>query len=296
MKSINTKDITVGITTRFGNKSIIKTIQSIRDCIGGSSVSIIVINGGGHYLASDQKQLKKLKVKVVDQTEQGTIPQKVKKLIKNTKSKLLIITQDDILFSKNLLIEIQKAFLSNQNKSMIMPGAKFSKSENAFQKAIEVGRNISNTVIDVWRNGDNFISVNGRCMSFPLSYVKKFRLPENVISFDTFMYLENQRLGGKVVRVNNSYVVLKPPANYKDHSRQSSRYLGTKKELLKLFPKLNPNYFEIPLHILLYASLLNAIKSPYYFVIYIYIKIKSKIDSGYIKLSPTWSVDESTKL
>lgn len=290
------KDITIGITTRFGTPSVIKTVESIRSCQYGSKVKIIIINGGGKYLSKDQKILDKLNAKVFNQKDQGTISQKVEKIIKFTKTSILAITQDDILMSKNIIIDITSAFNSSTKNSMIMPEAKFLDPINSFQKAIKVGREIADTVIHEWNKGDNFISMNGRFMAFQTNYIKKFRLPENIVSFDTFMYLENKRLDGNVVRINTSYIELKSPVNFKDHAKQSARYMNTKNEILSLFPELSPKYFQIPKNILIYSTIIHALSNPVYFVIYSYIKIMTIINYESYQSSPIWDIDITTKL
>lgn len=289
--------LTVGITTCYGDISIIDTVKSIRASKGVDDFRFIIVADRVPISPEIKKVLKKYKVELIENKKEGSQVKKQKQILKLAKTDLIIFTQDDVLLDPNALTTVANQFTINSEITMVSILNKPIKATNLFENIISVGTNIANKTAKYWNNGDNYLSVIGRFMAFRTELVKnKFRLPESVATSDAYYYFENKRVEGIYKYLSEVYVNFKNPQNMKEHLRKSSRFQYSQKEMSYYFGDLKKEYI-IPKAATIKALgeqfIENSIKTFLYFIIYFYTRIL-KMKSSAV-LNPIWEVDLSTK-
>ncbi len=297
--SLNNKKptFTVGITTCYGDISILDTVRSVRSSKGAGKFRFIIVADRVPISKEIKKELKKYDVELIENEIEGSQVKKQKQIFKIAKTDLVVLTQDDVLLDQKALVSVVNEFSKNSELTMVSLLNKPIKSSNLFGDVISVGTHIANKTARFWNHGDNYLSVIGRFMVLNKKLVdSKFRLPESVATSDAYYYFENKRVGGKYMYLPQVYVSFKNPQNMKEHLRKSSRFQYSQKEMSQYFSNLTEEY-TVPKSATLKAIteqiIQNPVKTFLYFTIYLYTRIlKTK---STIVLNPIWEVDLSTK-
>lgn len=297
MNNKKTLSITVGIATCYSGDSLVKTVESIRNANLGESVKILVTADRAPMSKTVLDGLKRLRVGVTWNNVEGSQFKKVKQMIDKCKGDLYISTQDDVTFDKNTIEEIVNTFSKDINLTMagirILP----LKPETFFESAMTSMLYLIDKVSGRWNKSDNHLSSSGRCLAFRIKHLKKFRIPENIVNGDMFLYLENKKLNGKFKQIKNSLVYIRCPQRLKDQIAPSSRYLYSKIEMQNFFNQKLESEYKISKQ-LLFKSLIEVfISQPIQTIFYILIRIYTFIfrQPKAVVSNPVWKVDTSTK-
>lgn len=289
--------VTVGISTCYSGKSLVTTVDSIRKSDNGKSVKINIEADRTPIRKSIMHGLKKLGVKVHWNSVEGSQFKKVKQMVDACKSDIYISTQDDVIFDKDTINEIIKAFQEDPKLTMVgirifpLPPVTF------FESAMTSMLRIVDSIAQKWNKGDNHLSSSGRCLAFRASHLKKFRIPQTIVNGDMFFYLENKHLGGKFKLLKNAKVFIRCPQHLKDQVAPSSRYLYSKEEMENYFEASLENEYKIPKAVILLALVEELANRPVSTVTYLIIRIYTFIFRQPKKIvsNPVWKVDASTK-
>jgi len=297
MKHSSNKQLsfTVGITTCYGDVSILDTVKSIRESKDVENFDFIIIADRVPLSEDIKKGLRKYKVKFIENKKEAGQVEKHKQIFALTKTDILILTQDDVLFDPFALKNILKNFSKNPETTMISTAYLPVKATNFFEAVINRGTHIVNKTVRNWNNGDNYLSSVGRLLAFRTDIINKFRMPPVAVS-DNYYYFENKKMGGKFKYVPEAIVYFKNPQNMKEHLRKSSRFQYSKDEMNYYFGNLSHEY-KTPKSALVKAVgkefLENPVTLSLYFFIFTYTRF-IKLKSSEV-LNPIWEVDLSTK-
>lgn len=298
-KNMNkTLKITVGIPTCYGGESLVETVKSLRASSFKDNFEILIEADRTPLTPDVKKALNDLKVKWYWNDVEGSQCKKLNQIIKKAIGDIFIFTQDDIIFDKNTLDEIHKAF--SADSKLTMTGIKVLplKPLTFFESLMGVMLRTVDKVAYSWNKGDNYLTASGRCLAFRTSHLRKFRISNKLINTDTFMYFENTYFKGKYKALKNARVFIRPPQSIKDQLGPSSRYQYSKLELSAYFKKDLSNYYKIPKNILLVSALREFLGNPLnfsgYTLIYIYTRLRKF--SKEKALRTIWTVDKSTKI
>jgi cellulose synthase/poly-beta-1,6-N-acetylglucosamine synthase-like glycosyltransferase len=291
--------LTVGITTCYGDNSILDTVKSIRASKGVQKFEFIIVADRVAINPWLKSELKKNKVKLIENKVEGSQITKQKQILKLTKNDLIIFTQDDVLFDPLTLKTVIAKFRDHSETTMVSILNKPVKPTNFFESILNTGTNIANNMAKKWNGGDNYLSVIGRFMAFKTEFMKnKITLKGEVATSDTYYYLENKRNLGVYKYLPNTSVYFKNPQNMKEHLRKSSRFQYSKLEMSQYFPDIDlEREYKIPIFIIAKSIAEEFIKSPvatiFYFLVYFYSRLL-KLKPSYV-LNAIWEVDLSTK-
>lgn len=293
---INKLSLTVGITTCYGDESILQTVKSIRNSQGIKDFRFIIIADRIPISEKIKKELKKYKVELIENRVESGQMKKKKQILARTKSDILLFTNDDVLLSKNAIKKMLERFEKHPDTTLISIRNQPVKATSLFEEIISVGTNTAARIAKHWNNGDNFLSVIGRFEAARVPHLKKFRMPIQIATSDAFLYFENKRLGGRYEYIPEASVYFKNPQNMKEHLRKSSRFQFSKLEMSKYFKNLDEEY-NVPLFVQLRAIFEQFIKDPIKFTLYIVVLIYTRIMRSKPKdvLDAVWEVDLSTK-
>ncbi len=296
MKNITKLSVTIGITTCYGDKSILDTIRSIRRSKGTGSFQIILVADRTPLQKELKEQLKNYHVTVIENKTEGSLTKKQKQILSLTKTDLIFFIQDDVLLDKNTFFTVIKRFQNHPKTTMIsilnspVPATAF------FEDIINVGTELANKFAYYWNHGDNYLSVIGRFMAFRTNALKKFKIPNEISSVDAFYYFENKRNDGVYEYISQVSVYFKNPQNIAGHLRKSSRFQYSEFELSRYFRDIKSEY-KIPKSAVFKGVsklfLKKPVKTMVYLLIYFYTRV-ARIKPSVV-LDPLWEVDTSTK-
>lgn len=297
MKKNKQLTLTVGITTCYGDESIIDTVKSVRDSKGVGKFKFIIVADRVPIKLEIKKQLKKYNVDLIENKIEGSQNKKQKQILKLTKTDLIILTQDDVLLDKDAIAKTVKEFQKQPKLTMVSIRNQPVKAATLFEDVLNVGTNMANRMAKKWNNGDNYLSVIGRYMAFRTDMIKKsFRFYENVATTDSYYYFENKRLAGVFKYLSEVAVYFRNPQNMTEHLRKSSRFQYSLEEMSKYFNDIESEY-RIPSWVTIFSAIEEFLLKPLGFIgymgVYFYtrlLRMKPKM-----VMDPVWEVDVSTK-
>lgn len=289
--------ITVGIPTCYGGESLVETVKGIRKSAMGKSVKILIIADRTPVKPAIARILTRMNVRLVWNKTAGSQFKKIKQLIGIINTDIFILTQDDITFDGQTILEILKSFELNPKLTMIGARVLPLKPATFFESIMASMVRLVDRMGKYWSDGDNFLRASGRCMAFRVKHVKKFRFPEAIINGDMFAYLENIRLHGVFTSLKNAKVYIRCPQKMKDQLGPSSRYQFSRDEMKGFFSFDVTNQYKIPLTVLARAFTEELFAHPVQILLYILVFIYTRLNrqSTVAVTNSIWNVEMSTK-
>lgn len=287
---------TVGITTCYGDPSMLDTVRSIRASKGIGKFRFIIVADRVPISAEIKKELKKYDVELIENKAAGSQRKKHRQIIAKTNTDLLVFMQDDVLIDDSALSSVVSYFQKYPRATFVSARNTPLPALTLFESAISVGTHITNSIARRWNNGDNYLSVIGRFMAFPTVWIKKFQIPDRVATSDAYHYFENKRRKGVYKYLPNIPVYFRNPQNMTEHLRKSSRFQYSKLEMSRYFRNIQ-KYYKVPPFIILRALIPELIAEPIRFLLFVGIFFYTRLTklAPQKVLNPIWETDISTK-
>lgn len=298
MKNKRNLSLTVGITTCYGGESILKTVRSIRNSIEIKDFDFILVADRVPISDEIKKELIRLKVNLIENNYESSQFKKKKQILKLVKTEIIIFTNDDVLFDSNTLKATIDEFTKDPDLTLISVFNRPIPSHSIIENAISVGTNIGNRIIQNWNQGDNYLSVIGRYEALRTDFLKQnFKMHDDVVSSDQYIYLENKKAGGKYKYLPQVCIYFKNPGSLMEHLRKSSRFQYAKQEMSKYFKDIS-NEYKIPGEVFIKSIFTEFFTNPINFSVYILIVLYTRLFriSSKKSINPVWQVDLSTKI
>lgn len=288
--------IALGIPTSFAGDSLLHTVQTIRKYDKGLLHSLEVYADRTPLSQELTAGLEKCNAKLDWTPGPGSFLKKARKLIANTDSDILILTQDDIVFEKNTIQAIADAFEKYPEVTMLGIRILPLPPETFFERSMTSMVRLVDKICTYWNNGDNYLSSSGRCLAFRTNHLKKMEIPE-VVNGDMYLYLENMRKGGTFMRAENAKVYIRCPQSLKDQYGPSNRYQYSQPEMEKYFNRDLTEIYKVPFHVLLKAVMEELFTHPIDFIEYIGVFVLTRVLRRPAKevMKTVWDADTSTK-
>lgn len=286
----------VGIPTYYGGESLVRAVKSILSSKNVGKFEIVVTVDGNPLERDIKQKLLDLGIKLIENKERGGQVARIKQLIALAKAEVLVLTQDDVLFSENTLSEILKGF-ANDKITMVSGKVQPLKATNIIERIIQTGVSISYTIGRNWSNSDNYFLAGGRCLAFRTSFIKKFSIPNEILNSDTYLYFHNQQMGGKFLHVPKAVYYMRSPKKLSDHLKQSKKYQFVPAEIKKYLNIDVSSAQPLSKKLELYAFLLELVKNPFFTLSYMGVMIYTRIVGRhmYDHVTRFWETDASTK-
>lgn len=292
----NKNKLTVGITTCYGEWSLVETARSIRNSKGVSDFRFIIVADRTPISKEIKAELDKLKVELFWNDVEGSQPKKLRQIVELADSEVLVTTQDDIKFDEFALKNILETF--EKDKSITILGSRILplKPETMVEASLGSMVRIVDSIAGEWNDRQNHLSASGRCLSFRTAFAKKFNFKDDVITADMFIFLENRRLGGKFVRPDNVVVYIRCPQTLREQVGPSARYQNSENELSNIYGDIR-KFYKIPTHLAIKSVAKEFIFHPIAFIGYVFIYIYTRINTENKSkhLTTVWEVDKTTK-
>jgi hypothetical protein len=173
---------TVGITTCYGEASMVDTVRSIRASRDVSPFRFIIVADRVPVPPTVKAELAALDVELIEQPGSASQLAKQKRILAMTSSDLIVFTQDDVLFEPDTLARVVREFAEHPSTTFVAVSNVPARPENRFEAALNVGTRIAMRAAKLWRGGDNYLAVVGRLMAFRTAWLKEQDIPENIVS------------------------------------------------------------------------------------------------------------------
>lgn len=220
------------------------------------------------------------------------------KIIKNTKSDILVVLNADILpTDKNFITNIIHPIQFNNNVGLVSSKITAIPADNLFGEIIRFSHECKQLLFEKMEKRNPIYLCNGRARAFSKAFYKSLVFPK-VISEDAFSYLQAKRMGFSFAYQPLASISFAPCLTFDDHYLQSSRFFNSQEELNQLFDHITvKNEYHIPrtksIPVIIISVLKNPLKSILYAGIVLAVLIKKEL-SG-VKDMYLWKPSASSK-
>jgi glycosyltransferase involved in cell wall biosynthesis len=293
-----TYSITVGIPAYNEGtniKKLVTTVLSQKEVGYKLDKVIVVSDGSSDNTVSEVKIIKDKRVKILKNEERQGLSLTQDRILENTKSEIVILLNGDVMIKdKKFITKLLRPFRQYYKVGIVSPEITPLKGKNFFEKVINFSIGYKYAMYKSLQNGNNLYMCHGRARAFHRTFYKGFRWNKK-INEDSYSYLKAVHQKFSFVFQPEAEVFYRSPNNYKDHYRQSNRFMSSKKELSIYFPAgFLEEQFHIDLITLLRFSIQYFFKNPVYFICFVAILFYTKTHSNY-RVSTKWDVALSTK-
>lgn len=288
--------VTIGIPTSFAGKSLVQTAKLIVAAKKQENYHLKIFADRTPINDRDKQLLRKMKFEIHWTPGPGSFFKKVRKLIADTKSDILIITQDDISFDPDTISATVKAFLSDPKITMVGARILPLPPKNWFESTMASMVRLVDKIAKYWNGGNNYLAASGRYLAFRMNHLRRLKLPE-VVNGDMYLYLSNLKYGGKFYRAEKAKVYIRCPQRLTDQLRPTSRFQYSKSEMEKYFNTNLTAAYRIPAKTIIKSIMLEIKNNPIPLLGYLVVFFVSRIFRKSAKevMKPIWKVDTSTK-
>lgn len=297
MKNTTSLTVTVGIPTYYGGQGLVKTVKSVLASAGVEPFRLIVCVDGNPLNKEIAEQLGELGAEIITSETRGGQRARIKQMVALCDTDILILTQDDVLFSENTVLEIKKAFAKDTATMMISGHGDYFPAKSFFEKVMRIGKLVSGVIGEKWNKGDSYMQVGGRCLAFRSFWIKGMPIREEVLNSDVNFYFLNKKLGGRFQRVHSARYFVRCPQTLSEHLKQSRKFQLVAHEVKDHFDMDIGSGYTLPPGWIAYAVGKVFISHPIQTVCYAGIWIYTRIagDRIYTGVKRFWETDISTK-
>ncbi len=217
------------------------------------------------------------------------------KLKRYCKTEVVVLLNADILpKNEDFLENLVSPIIENKTVGIVCPRAEVLTAKNFFERVINISVEMKNNMFESWNDGNNLFTCKGTARAIRKDLLQKLVLPK-LIAEDAYTYLYCIKSKSSYKYNPKAVIYYRSPNNFKDHQRQSLRFLNNKGELLNYFSQNTINKeFSLPKKILFKNLLTSSINHPIDMFSYFIISILVKIIPGPIPTA-IWNPAKSTK-
>lgn len=292
------QSISVGIPAFNEEANIYYLLKDIlSQQLNGINLDKIVVSSDGSTdnTVAQIKRIKSKRIVLLNHKKRLGRTFRQEEIMRKVKSDaLVLIDADTLIRDKNFLQKIVtpifkgKADLTSVRVEELQP-------ENFIEKILETSMKLKKYIFESINQGNNLYTCHGRARAFSkrLYRIIKFK---NSISEDAYSYLFSISKGMSYQFVGDTEIFYKLPVNFRDHKKQSVRFIKSKKDLAKEFGEemVTKNY-SLPFMTVLPAVIKFAIRKPLMIIAYILTFGLIKITSIFSKTKITWDMSSSSK-
>lgn len=294
--------VTIGIPAynEEGNiKNLIKSLLVQKE-VNYRLLEIIIISDGSTDKTTEAiSSILDSRIKLVDSKKRKGVMVRQNEILKMFKGDILVLLNADILPKNNYFLNnMVLPFLNNSKIGLVSNKGTPMPAETFLEKIINFSVLIKINIFEQFNSGDNIYMCHGHSRAFSKSFAEKIKWPINSVAEDAYSYLHLKELGFDFYYQPSAEILFRSPQTLFDHIKQSSRFISSKKGLVKLFPKETVNkYFKLPLNLTIKMILITFIKNPFLFMSYMFVYFLAKIDSLIINRAiSTWAPSQSSKV
>lgn len=291
--------VTIGIPA-YNEEANLKYLLEdlLRLDTSGFILKNIIVNSDGSTdkTASIAKEFTKKSVLVIDNKQRHGVSKIQNQIFMKTNSDILVLLNADIMIKdKKFLKKLIQPIIENKAE-LTCSNMEELKSSTFIGDVLNFSMKFKMAAFKKYKHGNNIYTCRGTARAFSKKIYKKIEFKES-IGEDAYSYLYTIFNKYRYKYINSAKAYYKLPTNFKDHERQSIRFLQSKNKFIKEFGDdfIKENY-SISTKLLAQTAIKYFFKNPIhitsYFVIYYCLKIKSIFNA---KLNNQWEISKSSK-
>lgn len=258
---------------------------------------IVVSDGSSDKTVEIARGINDSRILAIDSKERKGQAERQNEIIKLFKGDILVLLNADILpVGDSFLSDFISPIIDNPKVGLVGCKNASLKPRTFFEKILNLSRDFKNSIYKELDGGNNIYLCSGAARVFSKDFAKKITWQTSVAE-DAYSYLECVSNKYEFKFSEKAQVYVRAPDNFRDHMKQSARFMGSKNILSKYFNKnLISNSYFVPKKIIFMNSIKYFFKNPILFscyaLVFVYIKLFSNKDKFSIN---TWSPSASSK-
>jgi glycosyltransferase involved in cell wall biosynthesis len=218
-------------------------------------------------------------------------------IITETSSDILVLLDGDILIRDNQMIEKLIEPIRLQHADLTSARVKEFWTKSKFEDILKISMLLKKDIFESYKKGNNIYTCHGRARAFSKKLYTSIVFNKNIVAEDAYAYLYAVQNKFTYIFAKNANIHYRLPGTFKDHQKQSVRFIQSYKQLAREFgesfiaqetklpkrvalPFVFQYFLKYPLTIFLYVSIL------------VYVRFRSLFVS---EMMIKWQVSESTK-
>lgn len=298
MKKITKPSITVGIPA-FNEQANINYLlkELLSQKTNNIDLKNIIVNSDGSTdnTAKEVRKVKNKKIILINNSQRKGRTFRQEQIMKKATSDVLVLIDADIQIKDKYFLEKISKPVIQRKADLTSAKVEELESENFLERILETSMKLKKYIFENINNGNNLYTCHGRARAFSKKLYKAIKF-KNAVAEDAYSYLYCITKGMKYVYVGSTEVFYKLPTDFKDHQKQSIRFIKSQNDLSKNFGnKVVKENYNIPLSQLFFSTLKFSLKNPIIMTIYISVFTYLKIKALFLNTKITWEISQSSK-
>lgn len=294
--------ITVGIPTFLAEKHLVQTLNSIYNSQNIELIDHIIVAVDGKKIRKQiYSRIKHSKLTVISYKSRAGQSQRINNIVKLTKTDLLLLTNDDVVFSKDSISSLVEEYKRSRS-SLISGGIYPMKPKTVLERILSASTDIKHRIIRSIPKNETYLTTNGRYICISKEIYKDLELPKNIINSDAYIYFYTVSKKLKKSYIDKIQCYYREPSTLSEHLNQVHKFQISFQENSKYFSQkfLKPKYF-ISKKLIAISNLKELLRNPIFVSLYVFVFLYARlmINLGLHKVMYSdygyWETDISTK-
>jgi glycosyltransferase involved in cell wall biosynthesis len=300
MKNSKKITLTIGIPTYNEGKNIGLLLQSIniQEFENAQIVKIIVYSDASTDDTLDVLNKAELKdIEVIAAKKRMGKSYAMNQIIKRTKSDILAILDADILVRDKNMIEKLIEPIIKQSADLTSARVKEYWTKSKFEQILKVSMLLKKDIFESVNKGNNIYTCHGRARAMSKKLYKAIRFKNNMVAEDAYAYLFAIYNKFSYIFAKDANVHYRLPGTFKDHQKQSVRFIQSYKQLANEFgAKFINKEKKLPKAVVIPFVFKYFLKYPLTLILYALILFYMRVRSILVnEIKAKWDIAKSTK-
>lgn len=294
------KTLTIGIPTYNEGENIGYLLQSIKSQKLESAKIVKIIVYSDASTDNTLTLLNKMKMKTlraISGKKRMGKSYAMNQIIKQTTSDILVLLDGDILVRDEYMIEKLIEPIRTQNADLTSARVKEFWTKSKFEEILKISMLLKKDIFESFKNGNNIYTSHGRARAFSKKLYTSIVFNKNIVAEDAYAYLYTIFNKFTYIFAKEANVHYRLPGTFKDHQKQSVRFIQSYKQLAYEFGEsLIAQETRLPKRVVVLFVFKYFLRYPLTLFLYVLILAYMRVRSLFVdEMKLAWGVSESTK-
>ncbi len=272
--------ITVGIPAFNEEKNIVELLDSIekqnRSAFSVEKI-LVISDGSSDNTVKSAKKNHIQKLEVIEFPKRSGKNKALEFIQKQTTTDILVLFDADVQIRDTHFIEKLIDPIINNKSNLTSASVIPIKNNTFFGKILYFSNRFKLNLYESWNMGNNLYTCHGRALAMDKKMYSKMNY-ENIIADDALAFLTAKKNNLKYSYSKNAQVFYRIPKTINDHTKQSTRFMNSQKQLYKYFDaKIIDSSYKIPMVLAVKTTFSYFMKEPISMIMYVFIFTYLKI-------------------
>ncbi len=256
---------------------------------------IIISDGSIDRTAEVVKSFNKNEIFLVDNKFRQGLAKTQNEILEKSNSDILVLLNADIMINDPLFLSKIITPIKNDKSDLVCISLRELEQYTITGDILNVSMKFKTAIFEKYKKGNNIYTCHA-VRAFSKRLYKDFTF-KGSIGEDAYSYLYAKFNNYKYDFIKSTKAYYRLPSNYKDHEKQSIRFIQSKKKFIKDFGEdfIHENYF-IPKTPLVLTGIKFTAKYPIHMFLYVLIYFGIKVKAIFAgKISDSWEISISSK-